>query len=171
MNGSASNHYQKYTWLCVGATAVALLVSAAAFSAKEERAAAQARPAQSHQAVQGQPEKNLTEYYTPNAAASQENSGETPSQEESYLVTVYDGKIGVFREGEDPSFGAIFFADVWETGALPADSEVAECRLMDALPEELTRPELQPALFEQVRQWLEEGNFRSVQEDIFELMM
>ena len=55
MNGSASNHYQKYTWLCGGATAVALLVSAAAFSAKEERAAAQARPAQSHQAVQGQP--------------------------------------------------------------------------------------------------------------------
>ena len=46
-----------------------------------------------------------------------------------------------------------------------------ECRLMDALPEELTRPELQPALIEQVRQWLEEGNFRSVQEDIFELMM
>ena len=78
---------------------------------------------------------------------------------------------GVFREGGDPSFGAIFFADVWETGALPADSEVAECRLMDALPEELTRPELLPALFEQVRQWLEEGNFRSVQEDIFELMM
>ena len=104
MNGSASNHYQKYTWLCVGATVVALLVSAAAFSAKEERAAAQARPAQSHQAVQGQPEKNLTEYYTPNAAASQENSGETPSREESYLVTVYDGKIGVFREGEDEPF-------------------------------------------------------------------
>ena len=104
MNGSASNHYQKYKWLCVGATAVALLVSAAAFSAKEERAAAQARPAQSHQAVQGQPEKNLTEYYTPNAAASQENSGETPSREESYLVTVYDGKIGVFREGEDEPF-------------------------------------------------------------------
>ena len=54
--------------------------------------------------MQGQPEKNLTEYYTPNAAASQENRGETPSREESYLVTVYDGKIGVFREGEDEPF-------------------------------------------------------------------
>lgn len=104
MNGSGSNHYQKYTRLCVGATLVALAVAAAACSIKLERAAAQARPAQSHQAVQGQPEKNLTEYYTPNPGASQENSGETASQEESYLVTVYNGKIGVFREGEDEPF-------------------------------------------------------------------
>ena len=78
---------------------------------------------------------------------------------------------GVFREGEDPSFGAIFFADVWEMDALPAGSEMAEYRLMETLPEELTWPEIQPALFEQVRRWLEEGNFRSVQEDIFELMV
>lgn len=78
---------------------------------------------------------------------------------------------GVFEEGEAPSFGALFFADVWEMASLPAESEMAECRLMESLPEALTYPEIQPTLFEQVRQWLEEGNFRSVQEDIFELMM
>ena len=48
---------------------------------------------------------------------------------------------------------------------------MAECRLMEALPEELTYPEIQPALLEQVRHWLDGGNFRSVQDDIFELMM
>lgn len=78
---------------------------------------------------------------------------------------------GVFREGEDPSFGALFFADVWETADLPAGSEIAECCLMETLPDALTDPELQPVLLEQVRQWLDEGNFRSVQDDIFELMM
>ena len=78
---------------------------------------------------------------------------------------------GVFREGESPSFGALFFADVWEMAAPPADSEMAECRLMDTIPESLTYPDIQPALFEQVQQWLEEGNFHSVQEDIFELMV
>ena len=78
---------------------------------------------------------------------------------------------GIFKEGEEPSFGALFFADVWELASLPADSEMAECRLMASLPEALTYPEIQPVLLEQVRQWLEGGNFRSIQEDIFELMM
>ena len=78
---------------------------------------------------------------------------------------------GVFQEGEEPSFGALFFADVWELAAPPADSEMAECRLMEELPGDWTYPEIQPVLLEQVKQWLEEGNFRSVQEDIFELMM
>ncbi|MGN8967807.1 NUDIX hydrolase [Intestinimonas sp. HCP28S3_D6] len=78
---------------------------------------------------------------------------------------------GVFQEGEDPSFGALFFADVWETAEIPSGSEMAEWRLMEAIPEKLTYPEIQPALLEQVQRWLDGGNFRSVQEDIFELMM
>ena len=77
----------------------------------------------------------------------------------------------LWRPTEDPSFGALFFADVWELEELPAGSEMAECRLMEALPEELTYPEIQPTLLERVRQWLNGGNFRSVQDDIFELMM
>lgn len=48
---------------------------------------------------------------------------------------------------------------------------MAECRLMEALPEALTYPEIQPILLEQVQRWLDSGNFRSVQDDIFELMM
>ena len=78
---------------------------------------------------------------------------------------------GVFREGEDPSFGALFFVDVWEPAELPSGGEMAEGRPMEALPEELTDPELQPVLLQRVIHWLEEGNFRSVQDDIFELLI
>ena len=44
-------------------------------------------------------------------------------------------------------------------------------RLVVLLPEELTDPELQPVLLQRVIHWLEEGNFRSVQDDIFELLI
>lgn len=77
---------------------------------------------------------------------------------------------GVFQEGKDPSFGALFFADVWELNDLPEESEMAECSLMETLPEALTYPEIQPLLLEHVQQWLDGGNFRSVQDDIFELL-
>ena len=60
---------------------------------------------------------------------------------------------------------------MWELNELPEGSEMAECRLMEALPEVLTYPEIQPILLEQVQRWLDSGNFRSVQDDIFELMM
>ena len=105
MNGSTSNHYQKYTWLCVGATAVAPIGKRRGLLREGgEGSGPGPDPPKATRRCRASREKNLTEYYTPNAAASQENSGETPSREESYLVTVYDGKIGVFREGEDEPF-------------------------------------------------------------------
>lgn len=78
---------------------------------------------------------------------------------------------GVFEEGEEPSFGALFFADVRELGTRPPESEIGENRLMERLPEAATYPDIQPALMEQIQAWLDDGNFRSEEEDIFELMM
>lgn len=78
---------------------------------------------------------------------------------------------GIFREGQDPTFGGLFFADVWETASLPAESKMSEWQLTETLPEALTYPEIQPVLLKRVESWLEGGNFRSIQDDIFELMM
>lgn len=77
---------------------------------------------------------------------------------------------GVFQEGEDPSYGALFFAQVRELGERPLESEIVENRRMSALPEGLTYPEIQPALLEQVTAWLAEGNFRSEEDNLFELL-
>lgn len=76
---------------------------------------------------------------------------------------------GVFQDGEEPFYGALFFAEVGELGPLPAGSEIGETRLVAGLPEAMTYPELQPGLLEQVRMWLAEGNFHPEEEDIFDL--
>jgi len=51
------------------------------------------------------------------------------------------------------SYGRLFYAEVRELGALP-DSEIAELQLVDALPQELTHPHIQPLLLERVERWL-----------------
>ena len=43
-------------------------------------------------------------------------------------------------------FGRLFFAEVKKLGALP-QSEIAEVRLFDAMPDNLTYPEIQKVLF------------------------
>ena len=77
---------------------------------------------------------------------------------------------GLFQEGEEPSFGALFFAEVRELGERPSGFEIAENRCMDGLPEEMTYPEIQPALMGQVQAWLAVGGFRSEEEDLMELL-
>lgn len=77
---------------------------------------------------------------------------------------------GIFQEGEEPSFGALFFAEVRELGERPSGFEIAENRCMDCIPENMTYPEIQPTLLEQVLTWLEEGNFRSEEEDLMEFI-
>ena len=93
-----------------------------------------------------------------------EETGVTDCQLEP--VTAY----GLFQEGEAPIFGALFFAQIREKGPRPEGFEIGEDRCMGELPEELTYPEIQPALMEQVQGWLEEGNFRSEEEDLMELL-
>lgn len=46
----------------------------------------------------------------------------------------------------DTGFGRLFFAEVKKLGALP-QSEIAEVRLFDAMPDNLTYPEIQKVLF------------------------
>ena len=55
--------------------------------------------------TQGTPAQNNTSYYTPKPAASQ-GTGESPSPapDGPYRVALYQGKVGVFREGEAQPF-------------------------------------------------------------------
>ncbi len=105
-----SKSYKKYTMVLLLVTAAALIVCAAALAFKRHDALA----------VQGVPARSHMDYYSLNQSASQENgsggtnslagssapqkSVESSRQEESYLVTVYNGKIGVFRAGETDPF-------------------------------------------------------------------
>ena len=78
---------------------------------------------------------------------------------------------GVFKQGEDPAFGALFFADIRELAECPASSKVEETCLTEEIPAAMAYPDIHPALIEQVQVWLDGGNFRSEEENIFELMM
>lgn len=63
-------------------------------------------------------------------------------------ISVY----GVTRDGET-TYGALFFAEVTELGALRKDVEIGEVRLFDRLPDDLTYPEIQGALYTRVQSW------------------
>lgn len=94
----------------------------------------------------------------------QEETGVTECQLEA--VSAY----GVYTEDGERTYGGLFFAEVEELGRRPENSEIAENCLMEALPEALTYPEIQPALLACVQRWLDEGNFRHGLEDLFELL-
>ena len=51
-------------------------------------------------------------------------------------------------------FGRLYFAEVFESGSLPAISEIAEVIFMDDIPENLTHPDVQPHLFRKVQEYL-----------------
>lgn len=115
MENNASKNYKKYTLALLIVTVAALVVCAASFALKRDAS----------MAVQGNPEQAYTSYYSPKPTASQENGiggnsslqsqassenhsskAETSSkaEKESYLITVHDGKIGVYRNGEPAPF-------------------------------------------------------------------
>ena len=77
---------------------------------------------------------------------------------------------GIFQEGEEPSFGALFFAEIRELGERPSGFEMAENCFMDQLPEAMTYPEIQSALMKRVATWLAEGNFQSEEDVLMELI-
>ena len=60
---------------------------------------------------------------------------------------------GVTRDGST-SYGMLFFGEIAALEELPRDSEIGQIVLMDTLPEELTYPEIQPHLYEKVRDLL-----------------
>lgn len=55
-------------------------------------------------------------------------------------------------------YGRLYFAEVFSTGMAPDTSEIAEIKAFDTIPDELTYPDIQPHLFEQVLLWLETWN-------------
>ena len=63
----------------------------------------------------------------------------------TYSVNI-DGEIG---------WGRLYLAEVFEMGAIPDMSEIAEAKLQDHLPENLTHPDIQPYLFERTLHYLQ----------------
>ena len=52
-------------------------------------------------------------------------------------------------------YGMYYYADVKELGEIPPEFEIAEIRLYDTVPQNLTYPEIQGALFHHVLEWLD----------------
>lgn len=103
MNDRQLKNYKKYTLILLLVTVAACIVCAAAFSIKQAALAAGRAPADAEPA----PEGVVTEHYTPKQAASQETpapgaataSPAPTGPPESYVVSIRDGKIGVFPAG------------------------------------------------------------------------
>ena len=82
-------------------------------------------------------------------------SGEEAAKRELYEETgAIDFELhcfGVYSVNRDnnPSYGLLYRVDIKEMGPLP-DSEIAEVRLVEELPENITYPLIQPILYEKV---------------------
>lgn len=83
---------------------------------------------------------------TADEAASRELIEETGAIEFTIkCVATYS----VVKNGET-GYGRLYFAEVTSIGPVPDISEIAEVRLMDSLPENLTYPDIQPLLFKRI---------------------
>ena len=84
--------------------------------------------------------------------------GETPletARRELYEETgAIDGEIYPVRLYKMRDFGLLCFAEVRELGPLPKDTEIAEARLFDTLPENLTYDGIHDRLFQHIQEWL-----------------
>lgn len=87
--------------------------------------------------------------------------GETPMQtakrelyEETGAITAEITEVGVYKLTD---YGLLCFGDVSELGSIPADSEIAEVKTFQSLPDELTYGQIHEQLFHWVQQWLSEG--------------
>jgi len=88
--------------------------------------------------------------------------GETPDEcakrelhEETGAVDADIARVctyGVKRDGET-KYGVLFFADIKEFDNLP-DMEMAEIIFSDEMPQDLTYPDIQPHLYNHVKNWL-----------------
>ena len=55
----------------------------------------------------------------------------------------------VLKNGKT-GFGRLYFAEISRIGPVPDTSEIAEVKLMDSLPENLTHPDIQPHLYKRI---------------------
>lgn len=61
----------------------------------------------------------------------------------------------VLKDGEI-GFGRLYLAEISSLGPVPDSSEIAELKMMDSLPDNLTHPDIQPHLYQRILQYLEE---------------
>lgn len=76
-------------------------------------------------------------------------------------VAVY----GVTRDGVT-TYGKLYFATITKMEKLSESSEIGEAGFFDAIPTELTYPELQPALYSRVQGWL---NFQTNADELWDV--
>ena len=57
------------------------------------------------------------------------------------------------RKDGTPSYGMLYFAEIFTLDSLPEGSEIGEIRLFETLPENLTYPAIQPHLHRYILRW------------------
>jgi 8-oxo-dGTP diphosphatase len=60
----------------------------------------------------------------------------------------------VLKNGET-GYGRLYLADIFRLGPVPDISEIAEIKMMDSLPQNLTHPDIQPHLYKRILEHLE----------------
>jgi len=63
----------------------------------------------------------------------------------------------VLKDGEI-GFGRLYLAEISRLGPVPDTSEIAEVKMMDKLPGNLTYPDIQPYLYQRVSEYLNKKN-------------
>jgi 8-oxo-dGTP diphosphatase len=97
------------------------------------------------------PGGHIEQNETPFQAGSRELTEETGALEFNLeCVATYS----VLKNGET-GFGRLYFAEVYRLGPVPDTSEIAEISMLKSLPDNLTHPDIQPVLFEKIKEFLE----------------
>jgi len=90
-----------------------------------------------------------------------ETAGEAAARELMEETGAVDFQIecvstySVLKNGKT-GFGRLYLAEIYRLGPVPDTSEIAEVKMMDSLPENLTHPDIQPHLYRRVLEFLEE---------------
>jgi 8-oxo-dGTP diphosphatase len=59
----------------------------------------------------------------------------------------------VIKNG-NKGYGRLYLADILKLGPIPDTSEIAEVKMMGSLPGNLTYPDIQPILFERIKEYI-----------------
>jgi 8-oxo-dGTP diphosphatase len=92
-----------------------------------------------------------------------ETADEAASRELMEETGAIDFKIecvstySVLKNGKT-GFGRLYLAEISALGPVPDTSEIAEVKMMDSLPENLTHPDIQPHLYQRVLDFINERN-------------
>ena len=96
-----------------------------------------------------------------------ETADEAASRELMEETGAIDFKIecvstySVLKNGKT-GFGRLYLAEISALGPVPDTSEIAEVKMMDSLPENLTHPDIQPHLYQRILEYLKKNkSFRS----------